>query len=72
MTDLEEHLLFVLVEGSANNGLFQQYCMQNDEVRGNIASNIAVLQYAPEDNDEYRTLYYTQNSVIRGHRQYSR
>ena len=60
------------MEGSANNGPFQQHCMQNDAVRGNIASNIAVLQYAPEDNDEYSTLHYTKNTVIRGHRQYSR
>ena len=61
------------MESSANNGPFQQYYMQNDAVRENIASNIAVLQqYAPEDNDEYSTLHYTKNTVITGHRQYSR
>ena len=51
----------MLVDGSANNGQFQQYCMQNDTVRGNTASNIAVLQYVPEDNDEYNTVHYTKN-----------
>ena len=45
------------MQGSANNGPFQQYRMQNDPVRGNIAFNIVVLQYAPEDNDEYQVQY---------------
>ena len=60
------------MQGSANNGPFQQYRMQNDPVRGNIASNIAALQYAPQDNDEYSTVHYTKNTIVGGHRQYSR
>ena len=46
--------------------------MQNDAVRKNIASNIDVLQYAPENNYEYSIVHYTKNTVVRGHRQYSR
>ena len=46
--------------------------MQNDAIRGNIASNIAVKQYAPEDDDENSAVHYTKNTAIRGHRQHGR